>query len=136
MKTSITGILLFIPIAISIGQEPDRFSVAAGFVPTDDGSYHVVILMSDAITLSYCGAGWSAGVVQTEFKDASKVGGVTTNPSGCWAASSSDPSKTTITFRYFEISDGKVKQFKIDPSQMHRMIYEWRTERLFPIARS
>jgi hypothetical protein len=128
--------LLCVPITLVAPQEPERFSVRAGFVPIDDGSYHVVILTdvkSNGFP-TFCGPGWSGGMILTEAKDAFRPQSIVTNPAGCWSATNSDP-KGTLTFRYLDLSNGSsVKEFKIDASMTRRMIYEWRTERLFPAS--
>jgi hypothetical protein len=137
------AVILFTSIVGNAAEQPDRFPVAARFVPIDDSSYRVVILTQDSSSPApkgylpkYCGEGWNVGFIQAEFKDNSKAGALVTNPSGCWAASGSNPHKDTITFRYLSISTGTVREFTIEPSRMRRMLYEWRTERLFPFPKT
>ncbi|MGU2444442.1 hypothetical protein ACTXHA_28915 [Burkholderia cenocepacia] len=113
----------------AIAQEsPDRFPVKAGFLPISDGSYHVVLLTNDSSIEKYCQPNWHVGLIQTQFK--TPKGPVVGNV-GCWGHTASSQS---ISFRYFDIAQGGVREFQLDASKMMPMVYEWRTERLFPQA--
>ena len=116
--------------------QPQRFPVTAGFVPIDDGSFHVVILTTDSVGASpvakYCGANWRYGLIQSQDRSPMRNNAIITNPTGCWVASGANPETSSITFRYFDMSLGAVREFLIDPKRMTKFTYEWRTERLFP----
>lgn len=117
-------------------ESPARFPVLAGFVPTHDGAYRVVILSFDSVganpTQKYCGPGWSYGMIQMLDRSTLHNNALTTNPSGCWAASGSDINSSQITFRIFSLTAGSVQEFKIDPKLLKKYLYEWRSERLLP----
>lgn len=121
--------LVAIPLATnaaSSDNQPDRFPVLAGQIIIDDGSLHTVVLLDNkADFLNYC-AGYRVAFIQSENEK--------TNPSGCWLPAGAPPLSRLINFRYTNIKTGKYHEFYIYPSQMERKIYEWRTERLFPIT--
>jgi len=122
--------------ALAEGQA-SRFPVRAGVVTIDDGSNHFIILTDNKVgsVPTYCESGSSFGLIQTEMKIVNQGGGssIKTNPSGCWLTVQPGSTKTQIRFRYFNLAEAKVKEFMIDPARMSRMIYEWRTEKLFPV---
>jgi hypothetical protein len=125
-KAAVCFALFVAASSASADGSGDRFPVRAGFVPISDGSYHVVILTQDAADATYCAAGWHAGLIQTQAK--SLKGPIVANV-GCWGDAQSPQS---ISFRYFDLAAGGVKEFSIDGGKMMPMTYEWRTERLFP----
>ena len=77
--------------AANAKDQPARFPVGAGLVPIDDGSFHVVVLMPDTVGSPpipvYCGANWSLGLIQTQFKSPAQNNAIVTNPTGCWLSS-------------------------------------------------
>lgn len=117
-------------------SSPARFTVASGFIPIDDGSFHVVVLTNDSVgempAPNFCGSNWSFGLIQSQYRSVNHNNALITNPTGCWAASGSDPKISHISFRYMDLQSGVVREFKIDPKRLRRFIYEWRTEKLFP----
>lgn len=122
-------LMLTLYSALAYAQQP-RIPVVAGFLPIDDGSFHVVILLNDPANLPFRGAHWNVGLIQTESKGANA--GAVTNPTGCWTSTGVTQGTDTIQFRYMSPTDGAVREFGIEPIQLHRMIYEWHTERLYP----
>lgn len=140
MKVCLAILLVLFAYTATAASErsPDRFFVVAGFVPIDDGSLHVVLLMNDPVGLGqypkYCGQDWSVGFVQSQYKNPLHHNVIETNPSGCWTALGQNPDKVTIIFRYFDITSSSIREFKIEAKRMHKMLYEWRTERIFPLS--
>jgi hypothetical protein len=132
----ICGVMLC-PASFAQGQaSPAQFLVSAGFVKIADGSYKVVLLMDDQVgnppRPNFCGVSWNIGMIQAQQRSSIHNNALITNPAGCWSATSSDPKTSIITFRYFDLSDGKAKEFKAEANRFMRYTYEWRTERLLP----
>lgn len=130
----ICGVLIFSTSFAQNSSSPPQFSVGAGLVKIADGSYKVVLLMDDEVgnppRPNYCEVGWNLGIIQAQHRSGIHNNALITNPSGCWSATSSDPQTSVITFRYLDLADGKVKEFKAEAKGFRRYMYEWRTERL------
>jgi hypothetical protein len=130
-KAVLLAVLLWAPMTLTAGQELERIPVRAGFLPIDDGSYHVVILTDEKNNLvAFCPTGWSEGYIHAQIRNKNQPGAYSNV--GCWIASSTDPQKAVIKFRYMGIPDLSVREFNFSAAKVQRMVFEWRTERLFP----
>jgi uncharacterized protein len=87
--------------------------VSAGFVQTYGATRNVVILTTDPAFQTYCGKGWSLGLVLHK----EKINGRLANAIGCWKQ---ETPATKITFRYFSFASGGSVEFDIPAEQMRR----------------
>jgi hypothetical protein len=120
--------------AVGQSNQPALIPTSAGFVKIDDGSYNTVLLMNDSVgnppVPNYCGADWSAGLIYKHSKSPTGNGYISTP--GCWAASTSDPQTSVITFRYFSFAARAPKEFKAPAKAFMNYMFEWRTDKILP----
>jgi hypothetical protein len=106
---------------------PDRIPVRVAFAPIDDGSYHVVLLVDDGHPCDIKNVSSRVALVMNQFKNPS---GVFVSSMGCWDSSAID----VITVTYENPSTvNPTHSFKLALNTTHKMVWEWKTDRLFLI---
>ena len=107
---------------------PERLPVRAAFAPIDDGSYHVVLLIDDGHPCDIKKTSSRVALVMNQFKNPN---GVFVSSIGCWDSSATD----VVTVTYENPSTANpTHSFNLALSSTRKMIWEWRTERLFPTS--
>lgn len=137
-KTSRAAFCLLLALATSgaLAQPsapPERMQVLAGRIPLADGVLRTVILTTDGVSgmEKHCGPGWSYALIQAHVPAAGR--GLLTNPTGCWAATSSDPKTAVVTLRYLEPPTFSAREVRVDLDLMQRSWYDPGADRLVPV---